>query len=137
MDTKDDGAKSGNVAQTGGTGSGSGNMVAPGTGEQGDLERKSKGKHDLYVGLKIRLHHPEPLQQTASRLQSSPDSTNAEDLARLTRDRKQSGMRGVLIVKQRRRLTTEHRSSRRPDARGRAGIVGADLGFLKSPPLSS
>ncbi|CDY24937.1 BnaC03g22350D [Brassica napus] len=32
MDTKDDGAKSGNVAQTGGTGSGSGNMVAPGTG---------------------------------------------------------------------------------------------------------
>lgn len=29
---KNDGAKSGNVAQTGATGSGSGNMVAPGTG---------------------------------------------------------------------------------------------------------
>ncbi|KAG2249960.1 hypothetical protein Bca52824_089588 [Brassica carinata] len=33
MDKKDDGAKSGNVAQSGGTGSVSGpNMVAPGTG---------------------------------------------------------------------------------------------------------
>ncbi|CAF2314114.1 unnamed protein product [Brassica rapa subsp. narinosa] len=68
---------------------------------------------------------------------SSPDSTNTEDLAHLTRDRKHSDRRGVLIVKQRRRLTTEHRSSRRPDARGRAGIVGTDLGFSNSPPLSS
>ncbi|XP_056859058.1 uncharacterized protein LOC130508014 [Raphanus sativus] len=32
MDKNNAGAKSGNVAQTGGTGSGSGNMVAPGTG---------------------------------------------------------------------------------------------------------
>ncbi|KAF8097049.1 hypothetical protein N665_0296s0031 [Sinapis alba] len=32
MDKKNDGAKSGNVAQTGGIGSVSGNMVAPGTG---------------------------------------------------------------------------------------------------------
>ncbi|CAN7065199.1 unnamed protein product [Brassica rapa subsp. trilocularis] len=68
---------------------------------------------------------------------SSPDSTNTEDLAHLTRDRKHSDRRGVLIVKQRRRLTTEHRSSRRPDARGRVGIVGTDLGFSNSLPLSS
>ncbi|XP_013623039.1 PREDICTED: uncharacterized protein LOC106329019 [Brassica oleracea var. oleracea] len=32
MDKKDDGAKSGNVAQSGCTGSVTGNMVAPGTG---------------------------------------------------------------------------------------------------------
>ncbi|KAF8108345.1 hypothetical protein N665_0111s0055 [Sinapis alba] len=32
MDKKDDFAKSGNIPQTGCTGSGSGNMVAPGTG---------------------------------------------------------------------------------------------------------
>ncbi|CAH8384574.1 unnamed protein product [Eruca vesicaria subsp. sativa] len=52
MDKKDNGAKSGNVAQTGGTaGSGSGNMVAPGTGgavqiPRDGFERNTKAYFD-------------------------------------------------------------------------------------------
>ncbi|KAG2249962.1 hypothetical protein Bca52824_089590 [Brassica carinata] len=38
---KNDGAKSGNVAQTGSTGSGSGNMVAPGTGGAVQIPREA------------------------------------------------------------------------------------------------
>ncbi|CAH2077081.1 unnamed protein product [Thlaspi arvense] len=51
MDKTNDGGKSGNAAQTGGNGSGTGNMVAPGTGgvvhiPRGAFEQNTKSYFD-------------------------------------------------------------------------------------------
>ena len=108
--------------------------------EHGGLERRSKREtRPLSQPKKADSTNHNPCNAPRLDSRASRISTFAEILARgslkteirLTRDRKQSDGRGVLIMKQRQRQIKGEGSSRRPDAHGRAGNIGAELGFWR------